>query len=237
MKTINMEWMAPFVENPEKYQARLHENVLRVTDDVENKGYLLYRDLRKRMDNFITNAANCGVNYGILTALEHCITKDVCKYLSYKTLYRILFDDVRRQPVDIFAYRFIKNLYKQHLGITDDRTLRLAERSKLSGFCYYSPISNNHWYAIDPIWPKYMTIEDKDSFKKRKKKEAIAEQKRKAKEARQKKFEQEEGKVQWGAEEKQAFKSALEEKFGPLQKPDSESQNQIQNHENSKSDK
>ena len=225
-----MEWMAPFVDNPEQLQARLHEDVLCVTDDVENKGYLLYRNLIKRMNDFITNATNCGVGYNVLDALEHCITKDVCKYLSYDALYRLLFKDAECPVMYEDAYNFIKKLYMRHLGITDERTLEMAEQYKFSGSVRYSPFSGNMWYAIDPIWQNHLTIEDKASFKKRKQKEVIAEQKRKAKEVRQKKFEQEEGKVQWGAEEKQAFKSALEEKFGPLQKPDSESQKQVQNH-------
>lgn len=234
MKTINMDWMKGLIEDAE---AKLHENVRFVTDDAETKGYLLYRDLRKQMDNFVINAANCGVDYGVLAALEHCITKDVCKYVSFEALYRLLFEDTESPPTDDETYQFIKDLYMRHLGITDENTLEMAEQYKFSGGVRYSPFSNNMWYAVNPIWPKYMTIEDKASFEKRKKKEALAEQTRKVREARQKKFEQEEVKTKWGVEEKQAFKLALEKQFGSSPEPDLKSQNQVQNHENSKSDK
>jgi len=237
MKLPNMDWMKCLLEDTEEHQAKLHENVCHVTDDVKAKGYMLYRSLRKQMDDFVTNAANCGVNYDTLSALEHCITKDVCKYVSFEALYRLLFEDTEFPPTDAESYRFIKDLYMRYLGMTDEKTLELAEQYKLSGSNRYSPLGNSTWYALDPIWPKYMTIEDQESFKKRKYKENLQEQKRKAKEARQRKFEQEEGNVYFGPEEKRAQKKALEEKFGPLQKPNLKSQNQVQNHENSKSDK
>ncbi len=234
--------MAPFVENPEKYQPRLHKNIHWFSKNTTNKGYMLYHSLKKRMDYFITtpiclSKGRRGKCYPILTALKHCITKDVCKYLSYDTLYRLLFKDAEYPVMYKDAYNFVKKLYMQHLGITDEKTLEIADRYKLSGSLRMSLFSGNRWYVLDPFCSKHPSAEDKANFQKRKKKEALAEQKRKAKEAKQKKFEQEEGKTKWGAEEKQAFKLALEKKFGSSPEPDLKSQNQVQNHENSKSDK
>ena len=227
MKTINMDWLKGLMEDAE---ATLHENVLRVTDDVENKGYLLYRDLRKRMDLFLTRSMyipkkRCGKCYPILTALKHCITKDVCKCLSYEALYRLLFEDDGRHLMYKDAYNFIKKLYMQQSGITDEKTLKISEQYKLSGCFHWAPFSGNSWYSLDPIWPKYMTIEDKNRFEERKKKEHLQEQRKRENEARQKKLEQEEGRFPTHIQMKE-FKLALEERFGPLPKPNLKSQKQ-----------
>ena len=233
METINMDWMKCLMEDAE---ATLHENVLCVTDDVENKGYLLYRNLKKRIDYFLTQPAyipkkRCGKCYPILTALKHCITKDVCKCLSYEALYRLLFEDDGRHLMYKDAYNFIKKLYMQQLGITDEKTLEISEQYKLSGCFHWAPF--NSWYSLDPLWPKYMTIEDKNSFEERKKKEQLQELRERKKEARQKKLEQEEGCFPTHIHIKE-FKLALEEKFGPLPKPNLKSQKQSQNHDFSK---
>lgn len=235
-----MEWMASLVDNPEEYQPRLHQRVRSISYTNVIKGHMLYRNLKNRMYRFMAISRShkkkrCGRCYHTLNALKYCLTKDVCKYFSYDALYRVLFDDAEYYPMYKDAYKFVKKLYMQRLGITDEKTLELAEKSKISGSFILYP--SGMQYKLGSPFFANVTYPDKAALKKRKQKEAIAEQKRKAKEVRQKKFEQEEGKVKWGADEKRAFKSALEEKFGPLQKPDSESQNQIQNHENSKSDK
>lgn len=237
-----MEWMAPFVDNPEEYQPRLHENIHWFSKSTTIKGYRLYRDLMVQMNSVIITLTRapkkrCGSCYKTLTALKRCITKDVCKYLSYDTLYRLLFKDAEYPVMYKDAYNFVKKLYMQHLGITDERTLEIADRYKLSGSLRISLFSGNRWFVLDPFRSKRTSAEDKAKFKERKKKEAVAEQKCKAKEARQKKFEQEEGNVKWDEEDKQAFKSALGKKFSSSPEPNSNSQNQVQNHENSESDK
>lgn len=217
MKKVNTDWMKPFLRPT---QEELHKNVITVTDDVEIKGRMFYHQLEKRIKDFLDKTGNCGLKYSLKDALEHCITKEVCQYVSYNTLYRLVFKDEERPISDEETYRFVKVLYMRHLGITDEHTLEIAEKYKVSGSFCYSAFSGNMWYTLAPLWPKYMTIEDKASFEKRKKKEALAEQKRKVREARQKKFEQKEGKTKWGVEEKQAFKLALEKQFCSSPEPD-----------------
>ncbi|MFQ6739368.1 MAG: hypothetical protein ACLRFJ_01720 [Alphaproteobacteria bacterium] len=203
MKMINMDWMKSFVEPT---QEELHKNVISVTADVESKGQMLYHNLEKRINDFQGKVARCGLDCDLKTALKHCITKDVCKYVSYDALYRLLFKDECSPISDIDTYQFIKKLYMRQLAITDEHTLEMAEKYKISWSFYYSPFSNNMWYRLTPVWSKCMTIEDKDSLKKRKEKERIRERK----EAKRKKFE--EGNPPMTREQTKAFKKALEKR-------------------------
>ena len=116
---INVDWMKPFVEPT---QEELHKNVISVTADVESKGQMLYHSLEKRINNFQDKVARCGLDCDLKTALEHCITKDVCKYVSYNALYRLLFKDECSPISDIDTYQFIKKLYMRHLAITGIET-------------------------------------------------------------------------------------------------------------------
>lgn len=224
MKTINMDWMKPFLRPT---QEELHKNVITVTDDIEIKGRMLYHQLEKRMLKYQGTIGFQGPNDGLNAALEHCITEDVCKYVSYDTLYRLLFKDEECPVSDEETYKFVKNLYMLHLGITDEHMLEITEQYKMSGSFCYSAFSGNMWYTLPPLWPRYMTIEDKASFQKRKKEEAIKERKRKAKEAKQKKFEEETPPMT--REQTEELKKALIKKYGPLQTPIPKPQKQSQN--------
>lgn len=183
MKSINMEWMKFLLKDP---QDEVHENVIFCTHDIESKGHTLYYGLVNKINDFLEDTMNYGVKYSLTDALERCITKEVCEYVSYETLYRMLFRDDDPDISDNDNYLLVKRLYKKHLGITDDATLEMTERYKLSCSLVYSAFNNNRWYQLNHFWSRNITIEDKASFKKRKREEAIKEQRRKAREAKKK---------------------------------------------------
>lgn len=183
MKSINMEWMKFLLKDP---QDEVHENVIFCTHDIESKGHTLYYGLVNKINDFLADTMNYGVKYSLTDALERCITKEVCEYVSYEALYRLLFKDDGPDISEKDNYLLVKRLYKKHLGITDDETLDMAEKYKLSYSLSYSPCSNNVWLGLSCFWSRNITIEDKASFKARKRKEAIREQKRKAREEKQK---------------------------------------------------
>ena len=167
MKKNNMEWMKSLLKDP---QEELHENIVFCTHDIESKGYMHYHNLVNNINDFLVNTQNSGIKYCLTDALERCITKEVCEYVSFEALYRMLFKDIDRNILDKDDYQFVKRLYKKHLGITDNNTLEMAEKYKLSCSLSYSPFSNKEWYHLDRFWSNNVTFEDKASFKKHKQK-------------------------------------------------------------------
>ena len=183
-------WAEPLKQILEEERLAKEHPIL-VSADTQAKGTMLYNVLMKKLDCLVNGTdknGNRGKNptYPIKNILVSNINKDVCETISYNFLVQELRDNF--DEFDDSCEQFVKDIYLQKLGLTDENTLYAFEPYKLS--------------EIQRGCKDGMTIESSWDFKCRKHKEKLEQRKIRAKEAyerreeeRQKKFELEEGPI------------------------------------------
>lgn len=206
IKMPDYSWMESLNEMVEE-EKRAKEHPVMVSADTQTKGTILYNVLMKKLDCLVNGTdenGNKGMKptYPIKNVLDSCITKDVCKTISYRWLIQELHDNF--YEFDDSCDQLVKDIYLHHLGLTDENTLEAFEPYKLS--------------EIQRGCKDGMTIESSWDFSQRKHKEKlehntiVAKQIReRKKEERQKRFELEEGPMPT-RRQMEAFKLALKKR-------------------------
>lgn len=127
-----------------------------ITADVKEKGTKLFHTLLKQLEGIKDGIEEKGIPFGDICntdqLLEKCITKELCKYISYEALLETLKFYDKPDFNDSHAQK-LKEIYMRNLGYTDEKTLEIADEHKLS--------------EIPSGLPAGMTIEDQYSFIKR----------------------------------------------------------------------
>ena len=203
IKMPDYSWMESLNEMVEE-EKRTKEHPVMVSADTESKGAMLYHHLFKQMDEIVNGTDKNGntiTKHPIDFALKQCITRDVCKNISYKWLTKELHDNII--GFDNAYDNLVKELYMHNLGLTDENTLDAFEPYKLS--------------EIQRGCKDGMTIESSWGFNQRKHKEKLEQRNILAKEARErkneewrKKLELEEGPMPT-RKQMEAFKLALKQ--------------------------
>jgi len=161
-KELDYSWMEDLFSRPTST-----DNHIVVTADTKAKGAMFFNILTKNIKRFIESdptfelAADKG--YTIDDLLKRYITKDVCENISYKWLwlklkYSYIWD------FGFSQYQLLKELYLQHLGLTDEKTLDALDKYKMSSLQRGCPVGT--------------TIESKYNFTQRKIQERREEKKR-----------------------------------------------------------
>ena len=203
IKMPDYSWMESLNEMVEE-EKRAKEHPVMVSADTESRGAMLYHHLFKQMDEMVNGTDKNGntiTKHPIDFALKQCITRDVCKNISYKWLTKELHDNII--GFDNAYDNLVKELYMHNLGLTDENTLDAFEPYKLS--------------EIQRGCKDGMTIESSWDFNQRKHKEKLEQRNILAKEARErkneewrKKLELEEGPMPT-RKQMEAFKLALKQ--------------------------
>ena len=203
IKMPDYSWMESLNEMVEE-EKRAKEHPVMVSADIESRGAMLYHHLFKQMDEMVNGTDKNGntiTKHPIDFALKQCITRDVCKNISYKWLTKELHDNII--GFDNAYDNLVKELYMHNLGLTDENTLDAFEPYKLS--------------EIQRGCKDGMTIESSWGFNQRKHKEKLEQRNILAKEARErkneewrKKLELEEGPMPT-RKQMEAFKLALKQ--------------------------
>lgn len=203
IKMPDYSWMESLNEMVEE-EKRAKEHPVMVSADIESRGAMLYHHLFKQMDEMVNGTDKNGntiTKHPIDFALKQCITRDVCKNISYKWLTKELHDNII--GFDNAYDNLVKELYMHNLGLTDENTLDAFEPYKLS--------------EIQRGCKDGMTIESSWDFNQRKHKEKLEQRNILAKEARErkneewrKKLELEEGPMPT-RKQMEAFKLALKQ--------------------------
>lgn len=203
IKMPDYSWMESLNEMVEE-EKRAKEHPVMVSADTESRGAMLYHHLFKQMDEMVNGTDKNGntiTKHPIDFALKQCITRDVCKNISYKWLTKELHDNII--GFDNAYDNLVKELYMHNLGLTDENTLDAFEPYKLS--------------EIQRGCKDGMTIESSWGFNQRKHKEKLEQRNILAKEARErkneewcKKLELEEGPMPT-RKQMEAFKLALKQ--------------------------
>lgn len=154
-------------------EMKLHkENQLVITADTIAKGNMLYHTKLKQIRKFILQnpkfemAANKG--FTLEDVLKRYITKDVCTYISCNFILNFLDEQL---PIRELIEDYVKELYMNTLGLSDEKTMEIFENYKI--------------HNISMGCPPGVTMEDKWSFRQRKKREkqqAIAKYKKEQRE-------------------------------------------------------
>ncbi len=170
LKTINMDRGKNLLE-----EMKLHkENQFVITADTIAKGNMLYHTKLKQIRKFILQnpkfemAANKG--FTLEDVLKRYITKDVCTYISCNFILNFLNEEC---PHGELFKDYVKELYMHTLGLSDEKTMEIFEKHKI--------------HHISMGCPPGVTMEDKWSFRQRKKREkqqAIAKYKKEQREKR-----------------------------------------------------
>ena len=131
-KEVNMDWMKPLLEKDSPTTTK-HESD--VTADVKQKGNMLLNILLKHVKDFLQDEfihkPHPIDEHCVDDILERYITKDFCETVSCKFLCKYL----KSQSKILFGRsqeRLIKKLYMHLLGLTDEKTLDLADHYKVS---------------------------------------------------------------------------------------------------------
>lgn len=203
IKMPDYSWMESLNEMVEE-EKLAKEHPVMVSADIESRGAMLYHHLFKQMDEMVNGTDKNGntiTKHPIDFALKQCITRDVCKNISYKWLTKELHDNII--GFDNAYDNLVKELYMHNLGLTDENTLDAFEPYKLS--------------EIQRGCKDGMTIESSWGFNQRKHKEKLEQRNILAKEARErkneewrKKLELEEGPMPT-RKQMEAFKLALKQ--------------------------
>ena len=203
IKMPDYSWMESLNEMVEE-EKRAKEHPVMVSADTESRGAMLYHHLFKQMDEMVNGTDKNGntiTKHPIDFALKQCITRDVCKNISYKWLTKELHDNII--GFDNAYDNLVKELYMHNLGLTDENTLDAFEPYKLS--------------EIQRGCKDGMTIESSWDFNQRKHKGKLEQRNILAKEARErkneewrKKLELEEGPMPT-RKQMEAFKLALKQ--------------------------
>lgn len=200
-------WIEPLNQMVEE-EKKAKEHPILVSADTRTKGAMLYNVLMKKLDCLVNGTDENGnkgmkLTYPIKNVLDSCITKDVCKTISYRWLIQELHDNF--YEFDDSCDQLVKDIYLHNLGLTDENTLDAFEPYKLS--------------EIQRGCKDGMTIESSWDFNQRKHKEKlehnaiVAKQIReRKKEERQKRFELEEGPMPT-RRQMEAFELALKQQF------------------------
>ena len=150
------------------------ENRLVITADTIAKGNMLYHSNLKQINKFILKnpkfemAANKG--FTLENVLKRYITKDVCTYISCNFILNFLDEHF---PLRELVEDYVKELYMHALGLSDEKTMEIFEKYKI--------------HDILMGCPPGVTMEDRWSFRQRKKREkqqAIAKYKKEQREKR-----------------------------------------------------
>lgn len=132
------------------------KNPNKITADIQEHGTKLFHTLLKQLESIKDGIEEKETPFGNISntdqLLEKCITKEICKYISYKGLLEALKFYDKPDFNDSHAQK-LKEIYMQNLGITDENTFEVAEEYKLT--------------EIPSGLPAGMTIEDRYSFIKR----------------------------------------------------------------------
>ena len=170
VKTINMDWEKPILEEIRLYR----ENRLVVTEDTIAKGNMLYHTNLKQINRFLSRDPSFDMveskGFSLEDVLNRYITKDVCKYISCEFILYFL-DDY--YPLKNIVGNYVKKLYMRNLCLSDKKTMEIFEKYKI--------------HNISMGCPPGVTMEDRWSFRQRKKREkqqAIAKYKKEQREKR-----------------------------------------------------
>lgn len=206
IKMPDYSWMESLNEMVEE-EKRAKEQPVMVSADTQTKGTILYNVLMKKLDCLVNGTdenGNKGMKpiYPIKNVLDSCITKDVCKTISYRWLIQELHDNF--YEFDDSCDQLVKDIYLHNLGLTDENTLEAFEPYKLS--------------EIRCRCKDGMTIESSWDFSQRKHRERLEQRnlaakqiRERKKEERQKRFELEEGPMPT-RRQMEAFKLALKKR-------------------------
>ncbi len=121
-----------------------------VTADTKAKGTMLLYHLLKQMhallDTANVNSVPFDSGYTMEEALEKYLTEDICRCVSYQALVEEMEAFVTEFGEE--QAKFVKELYMQRLGVTDEKNFEVFEQNKLQ----HLPVGAPDYLNIESSW-------------------------------------------------------------------------------------
>lgn len=144
-----------------------------ISDDIERYGKVQYYTLIKNIKDIKESVENarvfCSDEEAVAQAVEACVTKEMCKYLTLDCLAEIFENELIGFNKD--HLKLLKDIYLKDTGITDPETFKLSQETKVSEV----EKGNSPGFTMESFWA-FNHKEHKREVEERKLRRKMAEQ-------------------------------------------------------------